>query len=185
MPSTYKVGNEDALRAKTFSYLSKTYPEVLAFSMLDNPNISSKATRIHKKMEGRLSGLPDIYIEESRHGFKGMRIEQKAGPKESPFCWMPRKKCMKIENEAYEGSGVYTQEAQHMREQAYRLHQYYSRGFFVAFACGWEENRYLIDWYLTSNQMIEYEYYEFKWVTNKYGLFPEECKIPKISFPSP
>lgn len=62
-----------------FAHMKLTFPGVLAYHV---PNEGKRARHVAKRI-GIVSGIYDIYVDEPRGGFFGLRIEMKRGDRKS------------------------------------------------------------------------------------------------------
>lgn len=169
----WKVGEEDSQRSDMKSYIEKFYPDVFLNHRAEN---KSGKGLTGSYQQGINYGMPDEEYFAARGKYHGMHLEQKI-LKKDPFRWLPKKKCRAIENERYRGSGMYTQDAEHIRRQAYQMSRLNKAGYFACFAVGLKENQDIADWYLNGAKEKQFEWYEFQY-TPPGGYFPEKHTIP-------
>lgn len=159
---------EHEVQKAVFNYLRAQYPHVIAFgNAWDGVQIRSQRIAKRAKEAGLVRGIPDVFIEAPRGQYHGCRIELKAKGK-GPFHFMPQKKCLRIENNSDEGD--------HLREQAIKIHQLNKAGYFACFAEGFDQAKIAIDWYLSgalpSDKILHQSF--------KFGAFV--ITIPKVSY---
>lgn len=71
-----KVKDEHTEQAELMSWLSLAWPGLVVFAV---PNAAKRSAYLAQRLkaEGLESGVPDVYIEEARGGWFGLRIEMK------------------------------------------------------------------------------------------------------------
>lgn len=67
---------EHSIQVKVVQYVRTFFPEVLILAIPNGSGTTAK-NRLTLYAEGLLSGFPDLFIAEPRHGFHGMMIEMK------------------------------------------------------------------------------------------------------------
>lgn len=75
-PNADYVRQEHDEQATLMSWISMAFPGVLAFAV---PNAAKRSAFLAQRLkaEGLTPGIPDVYVEEARGGYFGLRIEMK------------------------------------------------------------------------------------------------------------
>ncbi len=165
--------SEDDCQKALHKYIKDRYPKVIAWgNTLTGKDYNKKnnfAFEAKMKALGKVTGQPDYYVDEPRaisiNGKSlqahGLRIELKRDVKDSPFYFMPRKKCRKIENDA------------HLLNQAKYIYDLQQKGYMALFGIGMDQPKDIIDWYM-GNKELTFEKFEFnggKYVPEKYWIW--------------
>lgn len=119
---------EEHEHLKVCKYLRYQYPKVLFNTDLSGIKLTIGQAKKVKELRSEKS-WPDIFIAESHSGYHGLFIEMK-----SPE--------IKIRNK----KGNYS--TPHIKEQAEFMKKLHEKGYFVLFACGFDQARSIIDCYL-------------------------------------
>lgn len=164
--------SEDQLRAVVKTKMRLFHPKVFFNHRTDKK--SGLGVDKHFR-QGVLSGMPDMEVFLGTDKYNGLHIEQKILEKD-PFRILPRKKVMAIDNET---DGVYSQEAEHVRRQAFRIWQLNQNGYFACFAVGDEAVIDIVDWYKKDGHPDYFGSYSFTY-NEIYGdpFSIVECTIP-------
>lgn len=117
-------------------YMRYQYPDVIyRFDLAADLKLSIGQAKKHKRLQGR-RGYPDLFIAEPAFDFNrsrdihGLFLEIKR-----PDVKIYKKNGELVANE-------------HIREQAAVLDELRQRGYMAEFACGFDEAKKIIDWYL-------------------------------------
>lgn len=168
---SYKVHAEDKLREGLTKYIRHKYPDVFFFNRLDQANMSL-ARRNRFKVEGIEKGLPDFEIVNPAGKYYGLAIELKAIGK-GAFSYMRNKRCLRIDN--LDDMGLPTKEAQHLLDQAYKLHLYMLNGRLALFSEGLDQTIEIVDMYMKGCEWNG-GMFDFTYCPN--GYIPEKFSIP-------
>jgi hypothetical protein len=68
--------SEHSIQTKVVQFVRAFHPDVLICSIPNGANTTS-FNRVKLTHEGLLSGMPDLFIAEAKHGFNGMFLEMK------------------------------------------------------------------------------------------------------------
>lgn len=110
------------------TYLRLQYPKVIFHYDLAGLNLSRAQAGMTKMIQGG-KGWPDLFIAFSNRNYLGLFIELKAEG-----------------TELYKKDGSF--KTPHIAEQFEMLRNLKDSGYMAKFACGFDEARTMIDWYL-------------------------------------
>jgi len=123
---------EAQLHKSVCNYLKLQYPDIIFTSESSGVRLTIGQAKAAKAVRSE-SGLPDLMIFEPMGVYKGLFIELKA-----KSVWLK--------------DGTLTIE-KHVREQSEIMKRLRAKGYFAMFACGFDEAKDMIDWYLQNKRM--------------------------------
>lgn len=121
--------HEENIHVAIANYIKMQYPDVIFTSDSSGIRVAMH-TAIQMKKQRSVHKLPDLIILEPRKGYHGLIIELK-----------------KNKSEYLLKNGSLSQK-KHIQEQAATLDLLRNKGYFADFAGGFDDCKWLIDWYL-------------------------------------